>query len=135
MACLGCTKLLGDLSMPKFSCAESADNRVFSPCRAVRQINQHSLRDAQTPPLPRQVFLIGTAAQPRSPVMGRGSAVPGMGSALAPERPWLSQKHTGIRGSCLCYLGTFILYNTVRSCGYSCGCLRVPHICVTVFQQ
>lgn len=135
VSCLRCTKLLGDLSMPEFSCAERADDSVFSPRRAVRRINQHSLRDAQTPLPPRQVFLIGTAAQPRSPITGHGSAVPCAGMAPAPGRPWLSQKHKGIKGSCLCYLGTFLLHNIVRVCGYSCGCLRVLHICVTVFQQ
>lgn len=121
--------------MVEFSCAESADSSVFSPRKAARRINQHSLRDAQTPPPPRQVFLVATASQPRSPIRRHGSAVPGMGTAPASGRPWLSQKHTGIKGSWLRYLGTFLLHNTVRICGYSCGCLRVLHICVTVFQQ
>jgi len=87
--------------MPEFFCAESADNSILSPCKAAWRQNQHSLRDAQTPLLPRLVFSVGTAGQPRSPVMGHNSALPGMGTAPASGRRWLSQKHAGIKGSYL----------------------------------
>lgn len=134
MACLGCTKLLGDLSMPKFSCAESADNSFLTmqSCEENKSTQFERCPDATAAQASVFNWNCCPAQESRH---GTWLCCAWRGSALAPERPWLSQKHTGIRGSCLCYLGTFILYNTVRSCGYSCGCLRVPHICVTVFQQ
>lgn len=81
VACLGCTKILGDLLIPEFSCAGTS---VSSPQRVARRINQHSFRDAQMPSAPGKVFW--NCCQPRNPFMGCDSAVPGRGMGLASGR-------------------------------------------------